>query len=122
MKRLIGGVLAAAVVASSLACARPLALKALRAGIAAAQADDWEAAVRHWTETVRAEPRSAPAHNNLAIAHEKRGDQDQLRRLQDPAGGGPGEEAMRASAAVVILAAAIAAGPACRSAGPVEVR
>jgi len=85
MKRLIGGALAAAVIASSLACARPLALKALRAGVEAAQADDWETAVRHWTETVKGDPRSAPAHNNLAIAYERRGDWEAARRKYEEA-------------------------------------
>ncbi|HSA95749.1 MAG TPA: tetratricopeptide repeat protein [Acidobacteriota bacterium] len=85
MKRPIGWALASAVVAFSLACARPLALRALRAGVEAAQAEDWEAAVRHWTEAVRARPDSVPAHNNLAVAHEKQGDWEAARREYEEA-------------------------------------
>lgn len=74
MKRILSGVLAAAVLAALAACARPVALRTLKAGVTAAMADDWEAAVRHWTEAVRLDPRSPAAHNNLAVAYEKRGD------------------------------------------------
>jgi Flp pilus assembly protein TadD len=56
------------------ACARPLVRISLEAGIDAARAEDWEAAVRFWSEAVATDPRSAAAHNNLAVALEKRGD------------------------------------------------
>ncbi len=84
-RRLIGWALAAAVLGFSLACARPLPLRALRAGVKAAQAEDWEAAVRYWTEAVRAKPGSVPAHNNLAVAHEKTGDWEAARREYEEA-------------------------------------
>jgi Tfp pilus assembly protein PilF len=58
------------------ACARPLATRPIKAGVTAARADDWETAVRHWTEAVRQDPGSAAARNNLAVAYEKRGDWD----------------------------------------------
>jgi tetratricopeptide (TPR) repeat protein len=58
------------------ACARPPATRPVQAGVTAARADDWEAAVRHWTEAVRQDPGSAAARNNLAVAYEKRGDWD----------------------------------------------
>ena len=73
MKRSIPWALAAIVFAALAACARPPAVRTLRAGVSAALADDWDTAVRHWTEAVRMDPRSAAAHNNLAIAYEKRG-------------------------------------------------
>lgn len=79
MKRALPGILAAVVLAALAACARPLSVRALQAGVEAARADDWDAAVRHWTEAVRLDPRSAAAHNNLAVAHEKRGDWDAAR-------------------------------------------
>jgi len=73
MKRSIPWALAAIMLAALSACARPPALRTLRAGVSAALADDWDAAARHWAEAVRIDPRSAAAHNNLAVAHEKRG-------------------------------------------------
>jgi protein O-mannosyl-transferase len=85
MKRLACWALAAAVLASLLGCAHPITLKALRAGVKAAEAEDWDVAIRHWTEAVQADPRSAAAHNNLAIAHERRGDWDAARREYEEA-------------------------------------
>jgi len=67
------------------ACARPLATGALSAGVTAARADDWDAAVRHWAEAVRRSPGSAAAHNNLGVACEKRGDWDAARREYEEA-------------------------------------
>ncbi|HPW17284.1 MAG TPA: tetratricopeptide repeat protein [Candidatus Aminicenantes bacterium] len=79
MRRAFPPVIAAVVVAALAACARPLSVGALRAGVAAARADDWDAALRHWTEAVRLSPGSAAAHNNLAVAHERRGDWEAAR-------------------------------------------
>jgi Tfp pilus assembly protein PilF len=56
------------------ACARHPVRVSIEAGVDAARAEEWEAAVRFWTEAVAKDPRSAAAHNNLAVAHEKRGD------------------------------------------------
>jgi Flp pilus assembly protein TadD len=66
-------------------CAGPLPNGALSAGITAAGADDWEAAVRHWTEAVGRDPRSAAAHNNLAVAFERRGAWEDARREYEAA-------------------------------------
>lgn len=55
------------------ACARPLASGALTAGIAAAREDHWEEAFRQWAAAVEQDPGSAAAHNNLAVAYEKKG-------------------------------------------------
>jgi Flp pilus assembly protein TadD len=79
MKRAISWALAAVVLIALAACARPMSLRTLKAGVAAALADDWDAAVRHWTEAVRLDPASPAAHNNLAVAHEKRGDWEAAR-------------------------------------------
>jgi Flp pilus assembly protein TadD len=87
MKRSIPWALAVIGLAALAACARPPALRTLKAGVAAALADDWGAAVRHWTEAVRMDPRSAAAHNNLAIAHEKRGDWEAARAEYEAAVG-----------------------------------
>ena len=64
----------------SLGCRPPRVSPALAAGIAAAQADNWEEAVRHWQSVLEKEPRSAAAHNNLAVAFEKRGAWEQARK------------------------------------------
>lgn len=69
----LGPLVLAGLIALS-ACARPPVRISLDAGIEAARAEDWEAAVRFWTEAVAKDPRSAAAHNNLAVAYEKRGD------------------------------------------------
>jgi len=79
MKRSIPWALAAIALAARSACARPPAVRILKAGVAAALADDWDAAVRQWTEAVRMDPGSAAARNNLAIAFEKRGDWEAAR-------------------------------------------
>lgn len=67
------------------ACARPPVRIALEAGVDAARAEDWDAAVRFWAEAVAKDPRSAAAHNNLAVAHEKRGDWDAAGREYEEA-------------------------------------
>ena len=67
------------------ACARPLASGALTAGIRAAQTGDWEAAFRQWTAAVERDPGSAAAHNNLAVAFEKKGAWDEAAREYETA-------------------------------------
>ncbi len=67
------------------ACARPLASGALTAGLRAAQADDWEEAFRLWTAVVERDPGSAAAHNNLAVAFEKKGAWDEAAREYETA-------------------------------------
>lgn len=67
------------------ACARPLASVALTAGIRAAQAEDWDEAFRQWTAAVERDPGSAAAHNNLAVACEKKGAWDEAAREYETA-------------------------------------
>lgn len=81
---LVGPLVLSALVVFS-ACARSLSTGPLKAGISAARADDWDAALRYWTDAVRQEPSSAAAHNNLAIAQEKRGAWDEARREYEEA-------------------------------------
>ena len=123
------------------ACAKPTDPGPLEAGVTAAREDRWDEAVRYWTAALERDPGSAAAHNNLAVALEKKGDWDgartgirsrpaprsrqlrdqgQLRILQAPARGRPEESAMRVRA-IVILAAGLAAVAACRSLEPVLV-
>jgi len=85
MRRFVLFSLAGLALVGLAACARPLATDALSAGVTAARADDWDAAVRHWAEAVRRSPGSAAAHNNLAVACEKRGDWDAARREYEEA-------------------------------------
>src|SRR5512138_209102 len=56
------------------ACARSLSVGPLRAGVAAADDEKWDEAVRFWKEALVQDPGSAAAHNNLAVAFEKQGD------------------------------------------------
>jgi Flp pilus assembly protein TadD len=67
---------AAAITLAAGACARPLEEAPLAAGVAAAEAGRWDEAVRHWTAAVERDPASAAAHNNLAVALERKGDWD----------------------------------------------
>ncbi len=69
------------------ACARRLSVGPLRAGVAAANDERWDEAIRFWTQALEQDPQSAAAHNNLAVAYEKRGDW--------PAAAGEYEEAVR---------------------------
>ncbi|MFQ6069561.1 MAG: tetratricopeptide repeat protein [Candidatus Aminicenantales bacterium] len=67
--------LLALIIASSLfqSCARDLIDQQLHFGIKAAQSDLWEEAIFRWKKVVEANPDSAAAHNNLAVAYEKKG-------------------------------------------------
>ncbi len=67
------------------ACARPLASGALTAGVAAACEDRWDEAVRFWKAALEQDPDSAAAHNNLAVALEKKGAWEEAGREYDEA-------------------------------------
>jgi Flp pilus assembly protein TadD len=67
------------------ACARPLAPGSLTAGVAAACEDRWDEAVGYWKAALENDPRSAAAHNNLAVALEKRGDWEEAGREYEAA-------------------------------------
>lgn len=54
-------------------CTRPLLDNQLLFGIQAAQKDLWDEAVFRWKKVILANPKSAAAHNNLAVAYEKKG-------------------------------------------------
>ena len=45
----------------------------LQFGIQAAQKDLWDEAIFRWQKVIRSNPNSAAAHNNLAVAYEKKG-------------------------------------------------
>lgn len=54
-------------------CSRPLVEDQLHFGIEAAQKDLWDEAIFRWKKVLETIPNSAAAHNNLAVAYEKKG-------------------------------------------------
>lgn len=54
-------------------CAAQVQHKQLRFGVQAAQKNLWDEAIFRWNKVLRSTPDSAPAHNNLAVAYEKKG-------------------------------------------------
>jgi Flp pilus assembly protein TadD len=80
MKRPVVSLLVVSACLSSGACARGLATVPLSAGVAAASEERWEDAVRYWQKVLEQNPGSAAAHNNLAVACEKRGNLEEAGR------------------------------------------
>jgi Flp pilus assembly protein TadD len=54
-------------------CATPPPQSQLHFGILAAQNDLWDEAIFRWKKAIEIEPDSSSAHNNLAVAYEKKG-------------------------------------------------
>ncbi len=54
-------------------CASSLKQSEMAFGIKAAQAELWDEAIFRWNKVVMSNPKSAAAHNNLAVAYEKKG-------------------------------------------------
>lgn len=54
-------------------CAAPMQHNQLRFGVQAAQKDLWDEAIFRWKKVLKTDPDSAAAHNNLAVAFEKKG-------------------------------------------------
>jgi Tfp pilus assembly protein PilF len=54
-------------------CARQMLDNQLVFGIQAAQQDLWDEAIFRWKKVILSDPKSAAAHNNLAVAYEKKG-------------------------------------------------
>ena len=54
-------------------CARQLMDNQLLFGIQAARQELWDEAIFRWKKVVLSDPNSAAAHNNLAVAYEKKG-------------------------------------------------
>ena len=67
------------------ACARHPATTPLNAGVLAAGEERWEEAVQYWKKALEQDPDSAAAHNNLAVACEKRGDLEEAGREYEAA-------------------------------------
>jgi Flp pilus assembly protein TadD len=54
-------------------CTSSLSKSQLDFGIKAAQNGLWDEAIFRWKKVVQSDPNSAAAHNNLAVAYEKKG-------------------------------------------------
>ncbi len=54
-------------------CSRSLIDDQLRLGVWASENDLWDEAIFRWKKVLLANPNSAAAHNNLAVAYEKKG-------------------------------------------------
>ena len=54
-------------------CSRSYKSSQIQFGIFAAQNDLWDEAIFRWKKAVQSNPESAAAHNNLAVAYEKKG-------------------------------------------------
>ena len=81
MKPKIPIVLLAAVIISVLSgCGRSLHLNQLQFGVWASEKDLWEEAAFRWKKAIAANPRSVAAHNNLAVAYEKKGLWEEARK------------------------------------------
>lgn len=62
------------------ACSSVALEKQMRFGIWAAEHDLWDEAVFRWKRVLAANPDSAAAHNNLAVAYEKKGLVEEARK------------------------------------------
>jgi len=54
-------------------CSRPFVENQLLFGAEAARKDLWDEAIFRWKKVITSNPNSAAAHNNLAVAYEKKG-------------------------------------------------
>lgn len=87
MRRAAVLVLAAAILAAAgtAGCSRARPLNQLRFGIWAVEHDLWNEAVYRFKRELEADPRSAAAHNNLAVAYEHLGLWDEARKAYEAA-------------------------------------
>lgn len=53
-------------------CASSIPADEMRFGIEAAKLDLWDEAIFRWKKVLQTDPNSASAHNNLAVAYEKK--------------------------------------------------
>ena len=66
-------------------CTRPINNQQLHFGIEAAKIDLWDEAIFRWKKVVQKNPNSAAAHNNLAVAYEKKGRWDEAKKEYETA-------------------------------------
>jgi tetratricopeptide (TPR) repeat protein len=72
--------LAAAITALLSGCGQPLRMNQLQFGVWASEKDLWDEAVFRWKKAAAVDPRSVAAHNNLAVAYEKKGLWEEARK------------------------------------------
>jgi Flp pilus assembly protein TadD len=87
MKRTTFVLLVATVVAVLLSagCARTLRDDSLRLGFRASENEQWDEAILRWEKAVELAPRSVAAHNDLAVAYEKKGRWEDARKEYEKA-------------------------------------
>ena len=61
-------------------CSRQLADNQIQFGVQAAQKELWDEAIFRWKKVIESNPNSAAAHNNLAVAYEKKGLWDEAKK------------------------------------------
>lgn len=66
-------------------CASARTPNQLKFGLWAAERNLWDEAIFRWEKVLAAEPSSVPAHNNLAVAYEKKGLWDKARAAYEAA-------------------------------------
>lgn len=62
------------------ACSAHRPINQLQFGVWAAEKDLWDEAIFRWKKVLLAEPDSVAAHNNLAVAYERKGLWDEARK------------------------------------------
>lgn len=67
------------------ACSRSYKSSQIQFGIFAAQNELWDEAIFRWKKAVELNPESAAAHNNLAVAYEKKGLLDEAEKEYETA-------------------------------------
>ena len=66
-------------------CRSPSGRGDIRLGVSASQNDLWDEAIAHWTKVLAEDGSSAAAHNNLAVAYEKKGLREEARKEYESA-------------------------------------
>ena len=66
-------------------CASPPPKSQLQFGIFAAQHNLWDEAIFRWKKAIKLDPDSSAAHNNLAVAYEKKGLWDDAKKEYEAA-------------------------------------
>lgn len=69
---IIGALILLPLVALITQCSSSIPADQLRFGIEAAKLDLWDEAIFRWKKVLQSDPNSASAHNNLAVAYEKK--------------------------------------------------
>jgi tetratricopeptide (TPR) repeat protein len=69
----------------SVGCGGKLRNDPLRLGFLASEEEQWDEALLRWEKAVELAPRSVSAHNNLAVAYEKKGRWEDARKQYEKA-------------------------------------